>query len=132
MEIYTALYIPADVFEPMTTVELTHDNEAIYKQLGINIFEILPTGDPNLEMIGDEEARLNPENEINIRATVLLDELRTRNNHPQPPMKDREILGNVLIYGGYNYETEKKQSLSTYQEQTLRDIVEHDLGDRQD
>lgn len=132
MEIYTALYIPTDIFEPMTTVELTHDNTALYNQLGIRLFEPLPTGDPFLEMIHDEESQFNHENEINIRATVLLDELRTRNSHPQPLTKDRAIYGNALIYGGYDYNEEKKQSLSTYQEQTLRDIVEHHLGDRQD
>ena len=129
MEIYSALYVPANIFEPMETVELTHDNQAIYNQLDIHTFKLLPTGDPFLEGVGDENAISCDNSELNIRATMILDEIRTRNGHPQPPHSERGIYGNVLFYGGYDYNTERKLSLTPHQEEQLRNIVEQTLGD---
>lgn len=119
MSTYTALYIPADTFREFETVELEHGLRPIYQKLNISYLEILPTGNPKIEIIADEEAALYAEPQINHRATNLCLELFSAAGINYSVKTLPQIYGDVLITGGVNEEG-VTQSLAPETQQKIK------------
>lgn len=122
MTTYSALYIPADIFADIETVELERGLQPIYSKLGINFLEVIPTGNPDIEIIADEEGRFLADPQSNERAAAILYDLRLRPGYSSTPASVPFIYGDVLITGGIDHEGNTK-SLSQKDEEHLRNYL---------
>ncbi|MEV7801216.1 hypothetical protein AB0O14_19200 [Microbacterium foliorum] len=122
MATYSALYIPADIFEEMETVELERGLQPIYTKLEVNLIEPLFTGNPDIRIIADEEGRHLAEPQPNERAAAVQIDQLLRAGYSITPASVPFVYGNVLITGGFDEEG-NTQSLSQKDEEYIRNYI---------